>query len=782
MTNAEQSTMQRPPQSEYIYSKTLKKVRFYRQTDSGYKKSFCWKHLDSNGAWQNGTGEQKIPLYRQCLINKLREYNENTVSANDGDLYETDERQPLYIVEGEKDVDTMINELKLCAVCSPHGATKSDMRAKWNDNYNGLFDDLDVVLVPDNDDVGREFMNMIAEKLLISAKSVRVVDLKREWENLPEKGDITDVLSMEKPVFGISPAQSVRNRLEALALSTAPLKLSDFNIPFDGVINDDYDMMPQSEVPKTQPTDTSIETPPVKHSEQPALQTETPPAVQPQQPYVQAMNPPPDNNKEWDKPVPFNMYKLPQFPVDALPQTVRDYVVALAESTQTPVDMSAVACIAILALCVQKNYIIRGKADWYEPLNLYALTIAEPSERKSAVVSKMLHPVIEFEIEYNKARESEYMENMMRKKALDAKQESISRMYAKGNATAEDLDEISAEVLGFEEKKPRKIFVDDITPEKLTSILSDCGGSTGIVSSEGGLFDILAGMYSKNVNIDVYLKAFSGDTIRVDRVGRASENVRNPALTMYFTVQNKVLEGLMGNKTFRGRGLTARFLYSMPKSMVGVRKFETEPMPKKVKENYKELIYDLLEEENGEHEVITLSEDAYKAFYDFATSHEPKIRTTYSDIAEWAGKIVGITLRIAGILCRAKTNRNYVSFSDYPPLVVSKSTMENAIEIGQYFIEHARAAFALMGADELTNDSKYVLKQLKESGLKEFSTKQMLDKCRRFKRAKELKRVLYHLTELGYLKEKEQEYSGKGRPPAPVFFTNPYVFEHDEEA
>jgi lipoprotein NlpD len=40
-----------------------------------------------------------------------------------------------------------------------------------------------------------------------------------------------------------------------------------------------------------------------------------------------------------------------------------------------------------------------------------------------------------------------------------------------------------------------------------------------------------------------------------------------------------MLSGIMSNSTFRGRGLTARFLYCMPKSFIGKRKYRSNPIP-----------------------------------------------------------------------------------------------------------------------------------------------------------------------------------------------------------
>lgn len=55
----------------------------------------------------------------------------------------------------------------------------------------------------------------------------------------------------------------------------------------------------------------------------------------------------------WEKPLPFDECTLPEFPVDALPKGIADYVTALAESTQTPVDMAASSALPIISVCIQ---------------------------------------------------------------------------------------------------------------------------------------------------------------------------------------------------------------------------------------------------------------------------------------------------------------------------------------------------------------------------------------------------------------------------------------------
>jgi len=487
-----------------------------------------------------------------------------------------------------------------------------------------------------------------------------------------------------------------------------------------------------------------------------------------------------DGEIKWETPIPFDEFMLPPFPVEALPKVVRDYVLAVSESTQTPVDMSASAALGVLSICTQGKYRIRGKQDWVEPLNLYIVIIAEPSERKSAVISFSTRPVNEFESGYNKQNAAAMEASRMKKRILERRQKTLEEQMAKGKADQADLDAIAAEIAEFKEKAPLRLYVDDITTEKLTSVLSDGGGKAAIVSAEGGIFDMLSGMYTKTVNIDVLLKGHSGDSIRVDRIGRNSESIMNPALSVLLAVQPNVLSGMMQNGTFRGRGLTARFLYCIPTSFVGNRKYRTESVSQEVMRAYSTLIYDLLDEDNNpsteDPEEITLSLEADALLEAFANELEPKLRDEMSDISDWAGKLVGAVLRISGILCRATSTVCSVFLDEPTPLVVDAETMQNAITIGRYYTEHSKAAFSLMGADPIIKQCKYVLSAIKKNGLTEFTRRDIMRICRGIRTAEEVQPVLDRLSEYGYVAVKPVSgYTGVGRPAAQSYLVNPTV-------
>lgn len=54
--------------------------------------------------------------------------------------------------------------------------------------------------------------------------------------------------------------------------------------------------------------------------------------------------------------------------------------------------------------------------------------------------------------------------------------------------------------------------------------------------------------------------------------------------------------------------------------------------------------------------------------------------------------LVGNTARIAGLLCRDSVYRSHDFLDEPEPLVISGEIMDNAILIGRYYLEHAKAA------------------------------------------------------------------------------------------
>lgn len=181
-------------------------------------------------------------------------------------------------------------------------------------------------------------------------------------------------------------------------------------------------------------------------------------------------------------------------------------------------------------------------------------------------------------------------------------------------------------------------------------------------------------------------------TVSSIRVGRDAQSVNDPALTILLMAQPSVIAEVLSNRVFRGRGLVGRFLFSDPVSMVGSREFNTPDISDDVSRSYERFVIDLLDD-TAHGELITLSTEASEILTSFAAETEKKLDTEYAEMNDWAGKLVGNTLRIAGLICRASEMRGDELLQRHSPLVVSSEQMRNAVRIARYFVSHAQSVF-----------------------------------------------------------------------------------------
>lgn len=468
---------------------------------------------------------------------------------------------------------------------------------------------------------------------------------------------------------------------------------------------------------------------------------------------------------------------LPAFPSDCLPPALRDFAQATAENLQVPVDMTAAAALAVAAVCVQGKFEVKVKSGWDEPLSLYLVETANPSERKSPVMKAMTAPLYRFTDRYNREHEGDIREYRTRHSILQSAVNRLTDLAAKGKADMEEVLDKERELMELEKSpvKPLRLLADDATPEALTSLLAENGGRMAVISSEGGLFDMAAGQYSDHVNIDILLKAFTGDPVMIDRKGRPSEQIDRPCLTMLLTVQPSVLQAVMENDTFRGRGFLARILYTLPPSLVGERRFETQPVPPLVREGYEVLLDALLSipvpAQPGK---ICLSRAAYEEARAFGERLEGQLPEELEELQDWAGKYHGQVMRIAGILHCCRYDESAGS------LPMELETMEAAEQIGEYFLAHAKAAFRMMGLMDTRaeKDARYLLKHLKTVKGDRLNKGELVRMCDgKFSRAEDMEPGLRELEKRGYVALETVRTGGRGRP-ATMVHLNPEYFQN----
>ena len=459
--------------------------------------------------------------------------------------------------------------------------------------------------------------------------------------------------------------------------------------------------------------------------------------------------------------VPFAEEYRPQFPTDKLPSVLGSMVECLAEATQTPEEMGGLLSLGVLATLFQSRFQVEVTPDWQEPLCLYCAAVAPPGERKSAVISALTKPIYEYEAEQRDLDAGEIEQNRAERDMLERELQAAKNAALKDGSMRQQAMDLAAELAEFKVLYERRWLVDDTTPEKLVEMMEKQNGSLTVCSAEGGVFDAMRGRYDKLSGFDVYLKAHAGDPIIVDRIGRGSNYIQSPRLSMLLTIQPEVLTGLMSNSAFRGRGLCGRFLFAVCNSKVGSRKVSPPPVPEEVKENYRAFILRALS--GQDHGVIRLSPDADRLRQSYQEYIETLLGDRWEHMRDWGGKHVGAMIRIAALLHCAQTAGNPAEEE------ISAETMNTAMTIAEFLGAHAEAAYQVMCADGAAQDAKYVWRRIGSDG--QISKRDLFIRCRgHFRAAENMEPAVQELISRGYLAETVRLTGGR---PSRILLVNP---------
>jgi hypothetical protein len=487
----------------------------------------------------------------------------------------------------------------------------------------------------------------------------------------------------------------------------------------------------------------------------------------------------------WEPPVPFGAAgEVPVFPVEVLPGWLGEYVAAVATATQTPPDLAGMLALAVLATVAAGAVEVEVRPGWREPLCLFVAVGMDAGTRKSSVFAALTRPVADFERDQAAGALSGITETATLRRIAD--QAAATAEAAAGKAPAGQQEEARAEAIARAAEASALVvpplprwLVDDATPEALAGLLATYG-RIALLSPEGDVFDQMAGRYSQaGPNLGVYLKGHAGDLLKVDRRGRPPEYVERPCLTIGLAVQPEILRGLASRPGFGGRGLLARFLYSLPASLVGRRQAGAPPVPPPIADRYALELQALaasLAAPAGDDgpALLILDQEAGELLLGFERELEPRLAAGSGDLAHlagWAAKLAGATCRLAGLLHLAGHLR------DGWARPISADTFAGAARLAGYLVDHARAVFDLMGADPRIEDARWLLDWITRTEQTQFTRRDAHRAAPRgrFPKAADLDPTLGLLEEHGWLRRVDAEASGPkgGRPPSPRFLVNP---------
>lgn len=159
-------------------------------------KTFFWCSKKPDGSYDYHK-PKNVPLYNGTVLEKT---------------------EAVFLVEGEKDVDTL-TKYGLPAVSLPNGA-------HWENEYVAYFSDKVIIILPDNDDTGRDYAKAALKALKPTNYNTGIMQLNNLWPEIPEKGDASDYIAAkgEEAVAKLKETLDVvtRNRKPAPAVLAVP--------------------------------------------------------------------------------------------------------------------------------------------------------------------------------------------------------------------------------------------------------------------------------------------------------------------------------------------------------------------------------------------------------------------------------------------------------------------------------------------------------------------------------------------------------------------------------
>ncbi|WP_162795706.1 DUF3987 domain-containing protein [Nonomuraea lactucae] len=473
--------------------------------------------------------------------------------------------------------------------------------------------------------------------------------------------------------------------------------------------------------------------------------------------------------EDWDDPIPLGaLVELPAFPVDVFPGYIAATVRGVAAEVQVSEDLPGSLALAALSTAAGGRAEVLVRGQWREPLNVQTATAMPPGAGKSPAFRMMIAPVYAAEKALQElVREKIKIKEKERRQAIARAEEARRKAKSPDEIdTAVDAARMAEEL---EVPISPRLTADDVTPETAASILAEQGGRLAILSAEGTYLEVVLGRYSNKPNLELLLKGHAGDRLQVDRRGR-EEFVERPALTIGLCIQPQLLQDVAASKQMHGRGALARFLFSIPPDLVGHRNVYDPPLvAEDVLRSYTDTVKALIVtlSEWTDPAIIRLSPGALKAHTAWRAEIEPRLQRGTGDLEslrEWASKLAGHTVRLAGLLHLAEHPQ------DGTRKDISADTMGRAITLARYYVAHAMAAFGVMRAHPLLEHARTVLAWIgNRDGFRLRDVHRGLQ--RRFSGAEEVAATLALLEDHGYVRRIDAASTG-GRKPV-VYAVNP---------
>jgi len=270
--------------------------------------------------------------------------------------------------------------------------------------------------------------------------------------------------------------------------------------------------------------------------------------------------------------------KHSHFPLQHLPAAARAMAEAIARTERTPETLAGCCILGILSASIGAGLEITSGPNRVTRGNIYIMPSAESGSGKSETFRHAAKPLFDYERDLLESWEAETLPGLQADAdLLESEIGNLKKVACKGKIGIE-REEIRGELAAKkkaladveEQQNPPRLCCEDVTSEKLAVMLAQNQEQLASLSPDAGnIVNLLLGRYNKLDRTDegIYLKAFSGDNCRVDRLGREPVLLQRPCLAALWLVQPDKIETLLGKTELTDGGMIPRLLVCHTRAM-----------------------------------------------------------------------------------------------------------------------------------------------------------------------------------------------------------------------
>jgi len=357
------------------------------------------------------------------------------------------------------------------------------------------------------------------------------------------------------------------------------------------------------------------------------------------------------------------------YPLEVLPDVIREAVEEVQAFAQAPVSMVATSALSALSLAAQALFDVKRAEKLTGPIGLFTLVIADSGERKTTCDSFFLPAICEWERQQADAMRPEGAKHEADMDAWNAEREGLlaaikQAAKAPGKVSIDALKRELAKLQAVKPAPPRvpRLIYSDITPEELGYQLARRWPSAAIASSEAGAVLGSHGMSGDSAmrNMARLNDLWSGEAIQSDRRTAESWQARCARLTVGLQVQESTLRSFFDKSAglARGTGFLARFLVAWPESTQGTRMFREAPESWPKLASYHQAIERILSipvamDDDGAltPAILPLTAEAKAEWVNYHDEVEKRLRTggDFADVRDVASKSADNAARLAAL-------------------------------------------------------------------------------------------------------------------------------------